>query len=189
MSFISTFLDRSHTTPCDDAFIFVDYDTEGGDQVDQITWRELNAKIVAVSAYLENHDVHAQPQRVAAISAPQGLDYVVGFRGTMCRVDSSSAARTAGQPTRQADGAGADRLRCGRGAYHVVSGRTDQGSNGCSWAQRNYADNTAGYISGVMCTTKRRKRLGRLQTGRTRLLSAIHFRFNRTSARRGHISR
>ncbi|WP_324666813.1 Putative AMP-binding protein [Mycobacterium canetti] len=84
MSFISTLLDRSHTTPCDDAFIFVDYDTQGGDQVNKITWRELNAKIVAVSAYLENHDVHAQPQRVAAISAPQGLDYVVGFLGALC---------------------------------------------------------------------------------------------------------
>lgn len=52
MSVISTLRDRATTTPSDEAFVFMDYDTKTGDQIDRMTWSQLYSRVTAVSAYL-----------------------------------------------------------------------------------------------------------------------------------------
>lgn len=84
MSVISTLRDRATTTPSDEAFVFMDYDTKTGDQIDRMTWSQLYSRVTAVSAYLISYGRHADRRRTAAISAPQGLDYVAGFLGALC---------------------------------------------------------------------------------------------------------
>lgn len=84
MSVISTLRDRATTTPSDEAFVFMDYDTKTGDQIDRMTWSQLYYRVTAVSAYLISYGRHADRRRTAAISAPQGLDYVAGFLGALC---------------------------------------------------------------------------------------------------------
>lgn len=84
MSVISTLRDLATTTPSDEAFVFMDYDTKTGDQIDRMTWSQLYSRVTAVSAYLISYGRHADRRRTAAISAPQGLDYVAGFLGALC---------------------------------------------------------------------------------------------------------
>lgn len=52
MSVISTLRDLATTTPSDEAFVFMDYDTKTGDQIDRMTWSQLYSRVTAVSAYL-----------------------------------------------------------------------------------------------------------------------------------------
>ncbi|CNE16613.1 fatty-acid-CoA ligase [Mycobacterium tuberculosis] len=66
MSVISTLRDRATTTPSDEAFVFMDYDTKTGDQIDRMTWSQLYSRVTAVSAYLISYGRHAAdegPQR------------------------------------------------------------------------------------------------------------------------------
>lgn len=83
MSIISILRARAQLTPGQEAFAFIDYDARTGDDIIRMTWHDLYCRSTAISRYLANHHGHAQAQKIAAISAPQGLDYVVGFLGAL----------------------------------------------------------------------------------------------------------
>jgi acyl-CoA synthetase (AMP-forming)/AMP-acid ligase II len=68
-------------TPDEAAFTFVHFGANrGGDSV-ELTWNELDTRVRTVAAGLRR--AGAVGERVAIV-APQGLDYVVGFLGSVC---------------------------------------------------------------------------------------------------------
>lgn len=142
MSVISTLRDRATTTPSDEAFVFMDYDTKTGDQIDRMTWSQLYSRVTAVSAYLISYGRHADRRRTAAISAPQGLDYVAGFLGALC-------AGWAPVPLPEPLGSLRDKrtglavLDC---AADVASRNAGQGHDSYTWGVCNYAGHSVGYI-------------------------------------------
>ncbi|CAM4473184.1 Long-chain-fatty-acid--AMP ligase FadD30 [Mycobacterium basiliense] len=83
MPIISTLRDRANTTPDREAFRFFDYAVGDEPQIDTLTWQELYARTTALAKYLASFNGHFERQRFAAISAPQGLDYIVGFLGAL----------------------------------------------------------------------------------------------------------
>jgi acyl-CoA synthetase (AMP-forming)/AMP-acid ligase II len=68
-------------TPDEAAFTFVDFGADRDGASVQLTWNELDTRVRTVAAGLRR--AGAAGERVAIV-APQGLDYVVGFLGSVC---------------------------------------------------------------------------------------------------------
>ncbi len=75
--------------PCDhDSSLCVHgYDTKTGDQIDRMTWSQLYSRRHVSNKLMAGMLTDEGP---AAISAPQGLDYVAGFLGHCARMDAGS---------------------------------------------------------------------------------------------------
>lgn len=84
MTIISVLRERAIATPDNDAFVFVDYDARGAARMAKLTWRQLHSRTTGLAAYLTGLNKRAEQRRSAAISAPPGLDYVVGFLASLC---------------------------------------------------------------------------------------------------------
>ncbi|MEU0075821.1 fatty acyl-AMP ligase [Streptomyces sp. NPDC006332] len=67
--------------PDETAFTFVDFHADRDGTSVELTWNELDTRVRAVAAGLRR--AGAVGERVAIV-APQGLDYVVGFLGSLC---------------------------------------------------------------------------------------------------------
>lgn len=67
--------------PDETAFTFVDFDADRDGTSVELTWNELDTRVRAVAAGLRR--AGAVGERVAVV-APQGLDYVVAFLGSLC---------------------------------------------------------------------------------------------------------
>jgi acyl-CoA synthetase (AMP-forming)/AMP-acid ligase II len=72
--------ERASLQPDDSAFTFVDYDQDPGGVPHTLTWSQLNRRVQSLAHELRQH---AAPGDRAVITAPQGLDYVVAFLGTL----------------------------------------------------------------------------------------------------------
>lgn len=64
----------------DIAFTFVDYAGDRSGVAHSLTWSEIDRRVRATAARLQQH---AAPGERAAVLAPQGLDYVVAFLGAI----------------------------------------------------------------------------------------------------------
>lgn len=85
MSVVKPFLsaqlrERASLQPDDTAFTFIDHDLGWEGIPESLTWRQLYRRVCNVARELR---LCASPGDRAVISAPQGLDYVVGFLGAM----------------------------------------------------------------------------------------------------------
>ncbi|MCT7657367.1 AMP-binding protein [Mycobacterium deserti] len=72
--------ERASLQPDDTAFTFVDYDQEWGGVPHALSWSQLNRRVQSLAHELRQH---AAPGDRAVITAPQGLDYVVAFLGSL----------------------------------------------------------------------------------------------------------
>ncbi len=72
--------ERASLQPDDTAFTFVDYDQDPAGVAKTLTWPQLYRQVVNVARELR---LCASPGDRAVISAPQGLEYIVGFLGAL----------------------------------------------------------------------------------------------------------
>ncbi len=72
--------DRATQQPDDIAYTFVDYESDPAGYSESLTWSELRDRVLVVAAELSRH---GSPGDRAVVLAPQGLDYIVGFLGTI----------------------------------------------------------------------------------------------------------
>ncbi|MDG4666770.1 AMP-binding protein [Mycobacterium sp. 236(2023)] len=72
--------ERASLQPDDTAFTFVDYDRDRVGVAESLTWPQLYRRVLNVARELRHC---AEPGDRAVISAPQSLDYIVGFLGAM----------------------------------------------------------------------------------------------------------
>lgn len=85
MSVVKPFLpaqlrERASLQPDDTAFTFIDYDLSWDGIAKSLTWPQLHRRVRNLARELR---LRASPGDRAVISAPQGLDYVVGFLGAL----------------------------------------------------------------------------------------------------------
>ncbi|BCP04769.1 AMP-binding protein [Mycobacterium paraintracellulare] len=72
--------ERASLQPNDTAFTFIDYEQDWNGIAESLTWSQLQRRTVNLARQL--HDCGSTGDR-AVIMAPQGLDYVVAFLGTL----------------------------------------------------------------------------------------------------------
>lgn len=72
--------ERASLQPNDTAFTFIDYEQDWNGMAESLTWSQLQRRTVNLARQL--HDCGSTGDR-AVIMAPQGLDYVVAFLGTL----------------------------------------------------------------------------------------------------------
>ncbi len=72
--------ERASLQPDDTAFTFVDYDRDRAGIPESLTWPQLYRRVRNMARELREC---AQPGDRAVISAPQSLDYIVGFLGAL----------------------------------------------------------------------------------------------------------
>jgi len=72
--------ERAALQPDDTAFTFLDYDQDWNGVVKSLTWPQVYRQVLNVAAHLGRY---ARPGDRAAILAPQGLEYIVGFLGAI----------------------------------------------------------------------------------------------------------
>lgn len=72
--------DRAEQQPDVVAYTFLDYDVDPAGFADIVTWSDLYERVQAVAGRLLDH---GSPGDRAAILAPQGMDYIVGFFGAL----------------------------------------------------------------------------------------------------------
>ncbi len=85
MSVVKPFLpaqlrERASLQPDDTAFTFIDYDLSWDGIAESLTWPQLHRRVRNIARELRRC---SSPGDRAVISAPQGLDYVVGFLGAL----------------------------------------------------------------------------------------------------------
>lgn len=83
MSIISSLRYLADTRPGDEAFVYIDYDLRGAERVCKISWSQLHSRVAVLADCLTSIDGESEKQKYAAISAPQGLEYVIGFLGAI----------------------------------------------------------------------------------------------------------
>jgi len=71
---------RAQEQPDDLAYTFIDYEADPAGFAESITWSELWDRVNVVAATLAEH---GSPGDRAAVLAPQGLEYVIGFLGAI----------------------------------------------------------------------------------------------------------
>lgn len=71
---------RAQEQPDDVAYTFVDYEADPVGIAESLTWSELRDRVNIVAATLVEH---GSPGDRAAVLAPQGLEYVIGFLGAI----------------------------------------------------------------------------------------------------------
>lgn len=80
-SVLSVLRERASLQPNDTAFTFIDYERDwNGDAVESLTWMQLFRRTVNLARHLEG--LGSVGDR-AVILAPQGLEYIVAFLGSM----------------------------------------------------------------------------------------------------------
>jgi long-chain fatty acid adenylyltransferase FadD28 len=72
--------ERASLQPDDTAFTFIDYERDLNGVAESLTWSQLYRRVLSVARELEHRGSTGDR---AVISAPQGLDYVVAFLGTL----------------------------------------------------------------------------------------------------------
>ncbi|MFB1297439.1 fatty-acid--AMP ligase [Mycobacterium sp. pW049] len=72
--------ERASLQPHDAAFTYVDYDADAAGGYEALTWSELHRRVVNLADELRGH---AHRGDRALILAPQGMDYVVGYLGSL----------------------------------------------------------------------------------------------------------
>lgn len=73
--------ERAHTQPQSLAYTFIDYEADpSGGFAESLTWLQVSQRVQAVAEELSRC---GSPGDRAAIVAPQGLDYILGFFGAM----------------------------------------------------------------------------------------------------------
>lgn len=72
--------ERASLQPDDNAFTFVDYERDPAGIAESLTWPQLYRRVRRVASELR---LCASPGDRAVISAPQSLDYIVGFLGAL----------------------------------------------------------------------------------------------------------
>src|SRR4051794_37156926 len=72
--------ERAEGEPDTTAFTFIDYEIDPDGRVETLTWSQVYRRVLTVADELS--DRGAVGDR-AAIMAPQGLDYIVGFLGAL----------------------------------------------------------------------------------------------------------
>jgi fatty acid CoA ligase FadD28 len=72
--------ERASLQPDDVAYTFVDYDQDPVGIAESVTWPQLYRRVLNMAGELRRC---ASPGDRAVISAPQGLDYIVGFLGAL----------------------------------------------------------------------------------------------------------
>ena len=80
MSLPALLLQRATETPDALAYIFMDPEVTGTGAAETLTWAQLHRKSLVLADELR---LHGAPGDRAAIMAPQGLDYIVGFLGAL----------------------------------------------------------------------------------------------------------
>lgn len=73
--------ERASLQPDDIAFTFVDYDQDWDGMAHSLTWAQLNRRVTGMADELRLHGSRSGDRSV--VLAPQGLDYVVAFLGSM----------------------------------------------------------------------------------------------------------
>jgi fatty acid CoA ligase FadD28 len=79
-SFPALLRERASLQPDDVAFTFIDYDQDWEGVAQSLTWPQLYRRVQNMARELR---LCASPGDRAVISAPQGLDYIVGFLGAL----------------------------------------------------------------------------------------------------------
>ncbi len=77
---LSTLRERASLQPDDVAFTFTDYDADWDGVTETLTWSQLYRRVNHLARSISGH---GEPGDRAVILAPQGLDYIVGFLGSM----------------------------------------------------------------------------------------------------------
>ncbi|MCW2690959.1 MAG: acyl-CoA synthetase [Mycobacterium sp.] len=72
--------ERASLQPDDIAFTFIDYEQDWEGVANTLTWAQLNRRVLSLASELR---LHASIGDRAVVLAPQGLDYVVAFLGSM----------------------------------------------------------------------------------------------------------
>ena len=72
--------ERASPRPDETAFTFVDYEQDWAGVAESLTWSQLYRRTLNVAAELRSRGSTGDR---AVISAPQGLEYVVGFLGAL----------------------------------------------------------------------------------------------------------
>ena len=80
LSLPALLLQRATETPDALAYIFMDPEVTGTGAAETLTWAQLHRKSLVLADELR---LHGAPGDRAAIMAPQGLDYIVGFLGAL----------------------------------------------------------------------------------------------------------
>jgi fatty acid CoA ligase FadD28 len=79
-SFPALLRERASLQPDDVAYTFIDYDKDWNGVAESVTWPQLYRRVLNMARELRHC---AAPGDRAVISAPQGLDYIVGFLGAL----------------------------------------------------------------------------------------------------------
>ncbi|TDH57688.1 acyl-CoA synthetase [Mycobacterium eburneum] len=72
--------ERASLQPDDDAFTYIDYDHDWDGVAQTLTWAQLYRRVLSLADELRGHAVSGDR---AVIVAPQGLEYVVAFLGSL----------------------------------------------------------------------------------------------------------
>lgn len=83
MSLISKLRELAEAKPDHEAFVFTEYDTRSGDRTSTLTWRQVYVRASNLARYLNSLNDDLERQKFAAICAPQGIEYIVGFLGAL----------------------------------------------------------------------------------------------------------
>lgn len=79
-SFPALLRERASLQPDDVAYTFIDYDQDPDGVAESLTWPQLYRRVLNMGRELR---LCTSPGDRAVISAPQGLDYIVGFLGAL----------------------------------------------------------------------------------------------------------
>ena len=79
-SVLSTLQERAGLQPDDIAFTYVDYDTDWAGKSEDVTWSQLFRRTQNLAREVATHGTTGER---AVILAPQGMDYVTAFLGSM----------------------------------------------------------------------------------------------------------
>ena len=77
---LSTLQERAGLQPDDIAFTFVDYDTVWDGKSEDVTWSQLFRRTQNLAREIAKHGATGDR---AVILAPQGMDYIYAFLGSM----------------------------------------------------------------------------------------------------------
>lgn len=77
---LSTLQERAGLQPDDIAFTYVDYDTDWAGKVENVTWSQLFRRTQNIAREVAKHGTTGDR---AVILAPQGMEYIVAFLGSM----------------------------------------------------------------------------------------------------------